>query len=131
MGKIYEDMNLSEEEKRAKEIIDTFGSITTSLNPRTDILHRNNIIDRIDGIMSKKEYRSVLLVGDKGCGKLSILEGYINKLSEKFSNIKVFTIDYDELINNVSSPEDFSNMVESIINVGSNNDSVIIILDMC
>ena len=126
MGKIYEDENLSEEEKRAKEIIDTFGSITTSLNPRTDILHRDNIIDRIDGIMSKKEYRSVLLVGDKGCGKLSILEGYINKLSEKFSNIKVFTIDYDELINNVSSPEDFSNMVESIINIGSNNDSIII-----
>lgn len=125
MGKIYDDI-INEEEQTTKEYMNLFSNVTDSYLPRTDILHRDSEINRIAGIMDKREYRSVLLVGDKGCGKISIIEGYMNKLKEDYRNDMVFTVNYDDVCDNVSTPSDFGKIIESIINIACDNSNVII-----
>lgn len=116
MGKIYEDIIDNEDEKKIQDSLDFFHSITINLEPRTDVIHRNNEIDRIEGIMNKMEYRSVLLVGDKGCGKTSIIEGYINRNVNTNDN-EVYTIDYNMLCDKVSNPSEFNKAIEDILDV--------------
>ncbi|MCM1218256.1 MAG: AAA family ATPase [Lachnospiraceae bacterium] len=125
MGKIYEDIVDSELQEK-KEAIDMFSTVTSSFIGRPDIRYRDSEINRITGIMDKKEYRSVLLVGDKGCGKISIIEGYINKLQEEYRSDVVFTVDYDDLCDNVNSPSDFGKIIESIITIAHENENVIL-----
>ena len=125
MGKIYEDIDNSTE-NQSNDMIDLFNSVANTYEGRTDILHRDSEINRIYGIIDKKEYRSVLLVGDKGIGKLSIIEGYINKLKQEYREETVFTIDYNDVCDSVSTPSDFSRIVESIITVACDSDYAII-----
>ena len=129
MGNIYKDINLTKEEQNEIEIIDVFKSITNIVQPCESILHRDKEIGRIEGIMDKNEYRSVLLVGDKGCGKSSIIKGFANKLFKKYSECEIGSINYDDLCSKVSGPEDFTHMIDSIVSIASGNDFVILNLN--
>lgn len=124
MGRIYEDIELGKDENKAKEIVDSFYSITKQVEPRTDIVHREKEISRIDNIINKNEYRSILLVGDKGSGKKSIIEGYVNYLNSRYRTETIYTIDYDLLCDRVNGPADYQRMIESITTVACSNNFI-------
>lgn len=126
MGKIYEDVTTNNNENISNDIVDLFNSVTTNFSGRDDILHRESEINRIYGIMDKMEYRSVLLVGDKGIGKTSIIEGYINKLKEEFRKDVVFTVDYNDVCEKVNTPSDFGKIIDAIISISCDVENVII-----
>ena len=126
MGKIYEDVTTNNNESISNDIVDLFNSVTTNFSGRDDILHRESEINRIYGIMDKMEYRSVLLVGDKGIGKTSIIEGYINKLKEEFRKDVVFTVDYNDVCEKVNTPSDFGKIIDAIISISCDVENVII-----
>lgn len=125
MGKIYEDID-ENVHSGVKDMLDTFSEISSVFASRDDIVHRDSEIDRIYGIMDKIEYRSVLLVGDKGCGKTSIIEGYIKRLEDNCRQDVVFTIDFDDLCESIGSMNDFSRIVNTIVEVSTNNDYTIV-----
>lgn len=127
MGQIYNDVNIDEEEKRSKEINDNFHSVTNILEPCENIIHRNNEIDRIKGIMDKMNYRSVLLVGDKGIGKTSIIKGYVNEIKKSYEIKSIYTLDYDELCDRVSTPTEFSEIISSVIDITCSKDNGVIL----
>ena len=127
MGQIYNDVNIDEEEKRSKEINDNFHSVTNILEPCENIIHRDNEIDRIKGIMDKMNYRSVLLVGDKGIGKTSIIKGYANEIKKSYEIKSIYTLDYDELCDRVSTPTEFSEIISSVIDITCSKDMVLVI----
>lgn len=129
MGKIYEDIS-EEQDIEIKEMVDNLMSVSVVFNGRTDIKFRDNEINRVYNIMDKSEYRSVLLVGDKGIGKLSIVEGYINKLTEEYRTDQVVTIDYDSIVSKVSNQSEFAKIIDDIFNVANNNTSFNIILNV-
>lgn len=126
MGKIYGDVADENVHENVKSMLDAFSDITTTFRGRDDIIHRDSEIDRIYGIMDKLEYRSVMLVGDKGCGKTSLIEGYIKKLEDNCREDVVFTIDFDKLCESVGNMGDFSRIVDTIVEISTNNEYTII-----
>lgn len=127
MGKLYENINAGDEnQQRAQEIADKFFNLVTPVEPREDVIHRDNIIERIDGIMCKIDYRAVILVGDKGSGKQSIISGYVNRLHNRYSPDSVYNVDFDNLCDNSTTSAEFSNNINYIINVAEHNNSIVL-----
>ena len=127
MGKIYDDVQQSgssDQKKNNPEILLNMGTMVIG---RDDVMHRENEIDRIYNIMDKASHRAVLLVGDTGIGKRSIIEGYVQKLRDNYRNEYVVEIDFDELIKQTHNA-DFSQVVSTILDTAVNNDSAQITL---
>ena len=121
MGKIYDDVQQSgniEQKKNNSEILLNVGSL---LIGRDDVLYRENEIDRIYNIMDKATSKAVLLVGDTGSGKRSIVEGYAQKLKDNYRNEYVVEIDFDELIQQAHSG-DFGQVVSTILDTAAHNE---------
>ena len=94
---------------------------------RDDIKFRDTEIRRIYNIMDKFEYRSVMLVGDHGIGKRSIIEGYVNELYKNKRNDAVIEINFNEICRK-SSSIDFGKLTNDIFYVASNNKNFDIVL---
>ena len=84
MGKIYNDVE-KVNNPEVNDMIDNIVSVGSFVEGADYIKYRDNEINRIYNIMSKVDSRAVLLVGDFGSGKRSIIEGYVDKLEK---NIK-------------------------------------------
>lgn len=127
MGKIYKDIVENNSSTDIQDLIDSLNKVTYVFSGRDDILFRDNEIDRIYNIMHKNGYRSVLLVGDKGCGKVSIIEGYIQRLTKELSNEIVMTVDYDEILKTISGTNEFTKIIGDIIYAAEQTDYNIIL----
>ena len=90
MGNIYNgaDMNAieSDKPKNIEEIVDFLKRIGSLVGERDDIKFRDEEIKRIYNILRKYIYKNVLLVGDYGSGKRSVVEGYCSYLLKKGEN---------------------------------------------
>ena len=112
MGNIYNDIEQNEEntiEKRLESIL-SVGSFMEGLDC---IKFRDNEINRIFNIMKKTFMRTVMLVGDYGSGKRSIIEGFVNKLEEEAEPMKVISIDFNDVLQKARTG-DFSQVVDDI-----------------
>ena len=78
-------------------MIDNIVSVGSFVEGADYIKYRDNEINRIYNIMSKVDSRAVLLVGDFGSGKRSIIEGYVDKLEKNIKKDKVIEIDFNEM----------------------------------
>ena len=89
MGKIYNGVDVNTETGKLKEIneiVDVLNNIGFWVVERNDIKFRDEEIKRIYNIFRKCLHKNVLLVGDYGSGKRSVVEGYCNYLLEKGDN---------------------------------------------
>lgn len=112
MGNIYNDIEQNEEntiEKRLESIL-SVGSFMDGLDC---IKFRDNEINRIFNIMKKTFMRTVMLVGDYGSGKRSIIEGFVNKLEEEAEPMRVISIDFNDVLQKARTG-DFSQVVDDI-----------------
>lgn len=124
MGKIYNDIDNNDE---VAEILNNMYDTCNQIEGRDDIKFRDTEIRRIYNIMDKFEYRSVMLVGDHGIGKRSIIEGYVNELYKNKRNDAVIEINFNEICRK-SSSVDFGKLTNDIFYVASNNKNFDIVL---
>lgn len=119
MGKIYNDVEQTEEKAvdRVNECLLSVGSLVEGLD---DIKFRDNEINRVYNIMSKSDFRSVMLVGDFGSGKRSIIEGYVAKLFHNAKSDQVISIDFNDVLQKARTG-DFSQIIDDILFVASHN----------
>jgi sporulation protein YlmC with PRC-barrel domain len=73
--------------------------------------------------MDKADFRTVLLVGDFGSGKRSIVEGYVNKLKKNVRTDQVIEIDFDDILQKTHSNGDFSQIINDIFYVATHNET--------
>ena len=118
MGKIYNgaDMNAieSDKPKDVSEIFDLINKIGTWVSDRDDVKFRDDEIKRIYNILRKYIYKNVLLIGDYGSGKRSVVEGYCNYLFKKGENENVFKLDFSEILKIATNPSEFDKIVSDI-----------------
>lgn len=126
MGKIFDDIDTNLDEKETKNNWETFESVTNIVRPRTDILHREKEIARLDNILGKRDYRSVLLVGDKGIGKFSIVEGFSNYLYKNHLQKAVYELDYNLLCESITTAQEFSTAIKTIMDITCETPHVIL-----
>ena len=128
MGKIYNgmDTNITESDKpkELEEIFDVLNNIGSFVVERSDVKFRDEEIKRIYNILRKYLYKNVLLVGDYGSGKRSVVEGYCNYLLEKGEDEMVFKLDFPEILKMATNPNEFDKIVGDLFYVVGNDDAV-------
>lgn len=119
MGKIYNDVEQNEE-KAVDRVNECILSVGTLVDGVDNIKFRDNEINRVYNIMSKSGFRTVMLVGDHGSGKRSIIEGYVNKLYQNAKSDQVIAIDFNDILQK-SKTGDFSQIIDDLFFVASHN----------
>ena len=126
MGKIYNGVNTDVTEvdnpKDLDEMIGVLNNIGSWVCDRDDVKFRDDEIKRIYNILRKYIYRNVLLVGDYGSGKRSIVEGYCKYLSDKGDDESVFKLDFTEILKMATNPSEFDKIVSDLFQVAGNNE---------
>jgi ATP-dependent Clp protease ATP-binding subunit ClpC len=134
MGSIYKGMNTNIEEvdntKDLEEIIATLNNIGSWVSERSDIKFRDEEIKRIYNILGKYQYKNVLLVGDYGCGKRSVIEGYCKYLLDKGENDIVYKLDFPEILKIATNPSEFDKIVSDLFYVAGNDDSLNMVVNV-
>ena len=118
MGKIYNGMDTniasSDKPKEIDDIIGVLNSVGSWVVGREDVKFRDEEIKRVYNILGKYLYKNVLLVGDYGSGKRSIVEGYCNYLLERGDNEMIFKLDFPEILKMATNPNEFDKIVSDI-----------------
>lgn len=123
MGEIYNDINQNGGNDVSK-MVDNLLSVGSLVKRRNDIKFRDIEIKRLYNIMDKSAYRSVLLVGDSGSGKRSIIEGYVDMICNEMRSDQVIELDFNELIKKAQNPDaNYLQMIQDIFYVCSHNTS--------
>ena len=125
MGKIYNgmDMNVTETDKpkEIEEILDILNNIGSWVGERDDVKFRDDEIKRIYNILKKYLYKNVLLVGDYGSGKRSVIEGYCKYLLDKGEDEIVFKLDFCEILKMATNPSEFDKIVRDIFYIAGHD----------
>lgn len=121
MGKIYNDVQQSGNSEQSSNPANILLNIGSVFMGRNDVLYRDNEINRVYNIMDRSSSNAVMLVGDTGSGKKSIIEGYAQKLSDTYRNEYLVEIDFDELIKQTRNA-DFTQVVSTILDTAAHND---------
>lgn len=121
MGKIYNDIEKNED-GTVENMIDNILSVGSLVLER-EIKFRENEVNRVYNIMDKVDYRTVLLVGDFGSGKRSVIEGYVNKLHKNVRRDKVIEIDFDDICSKTQSGGDFTKIINDVFFAATNNET--------
>jgi ATP-dependent Clp protease ATP-binding subunit ClpC len=130
MGQIYKDIAENTEEEDLKTMANNLMSVCEVYEGQENIKFREKEIERISSIMNKSLYRSVLLVGDKGIGKLSIVEAYIDKLEKEYSSAHVLTLDYNKIVDKATNQSEFEKIIDDSLYIATNNESFNVILNI-
>ena len=128
MGSIYKGMNTNIEEvdntKDLDEIIGTLNDIGSWVVERSDVKFRDEEIKRIYNILGKYQYKNVLLVGDYGSGKRSVIEGYCKYLLDKSESEIVYKLDFPEILKIATNPSEFDKIVSDLFYIAGNDDTL-------
>ena len=122
MGEIYTDIKQNDENSADVEMWNNLMSVSYIIKGHNNIKFRDTEINRIYNIMCKTELKSVLLVGDYGSGKRSIIEGYVDKLDKNARAEKVVEVDFNDILKK-SQNSDFSKNINDVFNAAINNDA--------
>lgn len=127
MGKIYKEVNTniteSDGQKELEDILSILNDLGTWVYERDDIKFRDDEIKRIYNILGKYQYKNVLLVGDYGSGKRSVVEGYCKYLLDNGDNEMIFNLDFSDIIKNATNPSEFDKIVSDIFYISGSEDT--------
>ena len=127
MGKIYNGMNTDAAEvvnsTDLDETIDLLNNIGSWVCERDDIKFRDDEIKRIYNILRKRDYKNVLLVGDYGSGKRSIVEGYCKYLSDRGDEEAVYKLDFSEILKIATNPSEFDRIVSDLFYIAGDDET--------
>jgi ATP-dependent Clp protease ATP-binding subunit ClpC len=145
-GDEYDDEDDDEEESDFKKkknsdsdtpVLDNFGIDLTkaAINNKLDpIVGRENEIERLVQILSRRKKNNPVLIGEPGVGKSAIVEGLAikiteNKVSRVLFNKRVVTLDMASVVAGTKYRGQFEERMKAILNELQNNNDVILFID--
>ena len=127
MGKIYNGINVEVAEvdapKELDETINLLNNIGAWVCDRDDIKFRDDEIKRIYNILRKHIYKNVLLVGDYGSGKRSVVEGYCKYISDKGDDEAIYKLDFSEILKLATNPSEFDRIVSDLFSIAGDSNA--------
>ena len=128
MGKIYNDVDKTDEKTDERlESIMSVGSFVEGTGGGC-IKFRDTEINRIYNIMGKVDQRTVLLVGDFGSGKRSVIEGYVDRLEANARKERVISVDFNNILQKSSRGGDFSTIIDELFRFAEENEEFDVVL---
>lgn len=102
---------------------------TISQNPNPPLVMRDEIINRILNILSKKFKRNVLLIGNAGVGKTAIVEGLAAYFLRTNQEKQILSLNLNALVSGTKYRGDFEKRIELFLNEVKNNSNYILFID--
>jgi len=98
------------------------------------VIGRQEEIDRLIQILSRRNKNNPILLGDPGVGKTAIVEGLAKKIikgevPEVLLNKKIYTLDLTLVVAGTSFRGEFENRLKQIINEVKKNPNIILFID--
>jgi len=117
--------------------LDHFGRDLTELARRgklDPIIGRENEIERVTQILSRRKKNNPVLIGEPGVGKTAIVEGLAeriveNKVPQTLENRRVVTLDMASLVAGTKYRGQFEERLKAVMNEITNSKDVIIFID--
>ncbi len=117
--------------------LDEFSRNLTALaqeNRLDPVIGRDQEIDRVIRILSRKTKNNPVLIGEAGVGKTAIVEGLAQrivdkKIPEPLQNKLVYSLDIAAIIAGTKFRGEFEDRIKRIINEIKNEDKIIIFID--
>ncbi len=117
--------------------LDHFGRDLTELARRSKldpIIGRENEIERVTQILSRRKKNNPVLIGEPGVGKTAIVEGLAqriveNKVPQTLENKRVVTLDMASLVAGTKYRGQFEERLKAVMNEIVNSKDVIIFID--
>ena len=134
MGNIYNGVNTnieaSDKTREIDDIVSVLNSVGSWVVARDDVMFRDDEIKRIYNILRKYLYKNVLLVGDYGSGKRSVVEGYCKYVENKGDDEMVYKLDFSEVLKNATNPSEFDRIVGDIFYIAGSEESLNLTLNI-
>ena len=126
MGKIYNGMDTtgSDMPKELDDIVEALNNLGTWVSEREGVKFRDDEIKRIYNVLGKYQYKNVLLVGDYGSGKRTLVEGYCKYLTEHGDDELVYSLDFSEIIKMATNPSEFDKIVSDVFYIAGSDEAL-------
>jgi ATP-dependent Clp protease ATP-binding subunit ClpC len=130
--------NFAKKRKKSKTpALDHFGRDLTELARRSKldpIIGRDNEIERVTQILSRRKKNNPVLIGEPGVGKTAIAEGLAQrivagKVPQTLENKRIVTLDMASLVAGTKYRGQFEERLKSVMNEIINSQEVIIFID--
>ncbi|MFH0975441.1 MAG: ATP-dependent Clp protease ATP-binding subunit [Spirochaetota bacterium] len=123
--------------KSKTQTVDEFSRNLTILaqkNKLDPVIGRDNEIDRVVRILSRKTKNNPVLIGEAGVGKTAIVEGLAQRIvsrqiPEPLQNKVVLTLDIAAIVAGTKFRGEFEDRIKRIINEIKNESNIIIFID--
>ncbi|NBT57832.1 AAA family ATPase, partial [bacterium] len=121
---------------------DPLSAFTVNLNDRAGkglidpLIGRDEVLERVAQILSRRTKNNVLLVGDPGVGKTAIADGLAlriteGKVPEKLKDAVIFSLDLGSLISGTKYRGDFEARLKAVVkSLGEQKHSILFIDEM-
>lgn len=123
--------------KSRTPVLDNFGRDLTQMaieNKLDPVVGREQEIERVSQILSRRKKNNPLLIGEPGVGKTAIAEGLAlrivqKKVSRVLFGKRIITLDMASLVAGTKYRGQFEERIKAIMNELSKNDEVILFID--
>lgn len=117
--------------------LDHFGRDLTELARRgklDPIIGRDNEIERVAQVLSRRKKNNPVLIGEPGVGKTAIAEGLAqriveNRIPQTLENKRVVTLDMASLVAGTKYRGQFEERLKAVLNEITNSEDIIIFID--
>jgi ATP-dependent Clp protease ATP-binding subunit ClpA len=126
--------------KKVSEKKEKLPDFLTNLNSKArtnkidPLIGRENEVERVIQILSRRKKNNPILVGEPGVGKTAIAEGLALRLSrgdvpEKIKNFVVYSLDVGTMISGTKFRGDFEEKMKILINLLEENKNAVLFID--
>tara|TARA_S200000501_G_scaffold355335_1_gene376927 strand:+ start:8131 stop:10668 length:2538 start_codon:yes stop_codon:yes gene_type:complete len=123
--------------KTKTPVLDNFGKDLTSLAEKDEldpIIGRNNEIQRVSQILSRRKKNNPILIGEPGVGKSAIAEGLAiriikKKVSRILFNKRIISLDLASLVAGTKYRGQFEERMKAVMNELEKNNHIILFID--
>ena len=127
----------SEQKKNNSNGLNQYGVDLNKLateNKIDPVIGRNDEVDRLIQILSRRNKNNPCLIGEPGVGKTAIVEGLAKKIidqevPEMLSNKKIFSLDLTSIIAGAKYRGDFEERIKKCLNEVKKSDDIILFID--
>ena len=135
-----EDLNREKKSKGKQGLNNVLSQYGTDLNKLAleekidDVIGRNEEIDRLIQILSRRTKNNPCLIGEPGVGKTAIVEGLAKRIvnqdvPEMLKNKIIFNLDLISIIAGAKYRGDFEDRIKKCLNEVKKSDNIILFID--
>ena len=134
---LHKEKKNNDTKRNTNSVLNQYGTELNKLaveNKIDEVIGRNNEIERLIQILSRRNKNNPCLIGEPGVGKTAIVEGLAKKIvdqdvPEMLRDKKIFTLDLTSVIAGAKYRGDFEERIKKCLNEVKKAENIILFID--